>query len=189
MSTRSATRHSRLGSVPSVWRRLSPRTSPLASRLLPCHQCEIHLARRHPRDPLASRLSPLALPPMRDKSRATPLSGLSPRPSPPMRDTSRTTPWSGPARLSPLASRLSPLASRLSPLASRLSPLASRLSPLASRLSPLASRLSPLASRLSRSIDHANDKSMRKYLCAVTQIIDLSSRPVSSHRHGVTLLQ
>ncbi|GIV99201.1 MAG: hypothetical protein KatS3mg058_0605 [Roseiflexus sp.] len=41
------------------------------------HKCEIHLALRLGRDSLASPLSPLASPQMRDKSRATPWSGLS----------------------------------------------------------------------------------------------------------------
>jgi hypothetical protein len=74
--------------------------SPLASRLAPLHQCEIHLALRRCRTPLAA---------------------------PPTRDKSRATPWS---RLAPRASRLAPRASHLSPLPSRLSPLASHLSPL-----------------------------------------------------------
>ncbi|GIW03240.1 MAG: hypothetical protein KatS3mg058_4643 [Roseiflexus sp.] len=99
---------------------LSP-LAPLASRLAPRHQCEIHLARRHGSGP--SRLVPLA--------------------SPQTRDTSRATPLPGPSRLS----RLSPHASRLATNARYISRDAMVRAPRASSLSPHHKREINLALR------------------------------------------
>ncbi|GIW03261.1 MAG: hypothetical protein KatS3mg058_4664 [Roseiflexus sp.] len=115
----------------------APRLSPHSPR----HKCEIHLARRHCRDPRA-RLATNARYISRDAiagtlARASPLTPLT---SPQMRDKSRATPLSGPSR-APLAARhkceihlarrhcrdpRARLASHLSPLAPLASPRAPR---------------------------------------------------------------
>ncbi|GIW00578.1 MAG: hypothetical protein KatS3mg058_1981 [Roseiflexus sp.] len=88
----------RLAPRPSLQMRDTSRATPLSgpSRLAPRYKCEIHLARRHCRDPRASPLATNA----RYISRDAIVGTLAPLTSLQMRDTSRATPLSGPSRLS-----------------------------------------------------------------------------------------